>query len=83
MAIAKDTREFQAMSVADADGLLMQLARLSAELKKKAAAAEKQKKERLRAFPSLRCSFYLLSSTARTWRPLYWPQALQARWGRW
>lgn len=45
MAIAKDTREFQAMSVADADGLLMQLARLSAELKKKAAAAEKRKAE--------------------------------------
>ena len=45
MAIAKDTREFQAMSVADADGLLMQLARLSAEMKKKAAAAEKRKAE--------------------------------------
>ena len=45
MAIAKDTREFQAMSVADADALLMQLARLSAELKKKAAAAEKRKAE--------------------------------------
>ena len=45
MAIAKDTREFQAMTVADADGILMQLARLSAELKKKSAAAEKRKAE--------------------------------------
>lgn len=45
MAIAKDTREFLAMTVAEADNILIQLARLAAELKRKGNVADKKKAE--------------------------------------
>jgi phage host-nuclease inhibitor protein Gam len=45
MAIAKDTREYLAMTVADADNILLHLARLTAELKRRRAVADKKKAE--------------------------------------